>query len=65
MKNEKIYILAVDDDQFNLDLIEFAFSEMENIEIIKATNGKEAIEQLNKKEIFIKLMLCIFIKKEV
>lgn len=41
---EKLTILAVDDEPFNLELIEFAFYGQSHIVIHKATNGQEGIE---------------------
>lgn len=41
-----IKILAVDDQEFNLDLIEFAFMERGDIQITRAANGKEALDLL-------------------
>ncbi|HPF34676.1 MAG TPA: response regulator [Candidatus Krumholzibacteria bacterium] len=41
-------VLAVDDDAFNLDLIEMAFQRDESIEVIRAVNGVEALEALAK-----------------
>lgn len=41
-----IKILAVDDQEFNLDLIELAFMERVDIEIKRAVNGKEALDIL-------------------
>lgn len=43
---EQYNILAVDDEPFNLDLIEFAFSELKNISLQTATNGKEALQKV-------------------
>ena len=43
---DNISILAVDDEPFNLDLIEAAFEEYENISIIYAENGEEALNYL-------------------
>ncbi len=43
---ETIHVLAVDDEPFNLDLIEFSFMDLPNIVLTKAINGKDAIEQL-------------------
>ncbi|MCD4667056.1 MAG: response regulator [Sulfurimonas sp.] len=45
--SEKFYILAVDDEPFNLDLIEAAFMDYENVEITNATNGQEALDLLD------------------
>ena len=41
-----IRILAVDDQEFNLDLIEFAFMELDNVQIVRAINGQEALNVL-------------------
>jgi putative two-component system response regulator len=38
-----IRILAVDDQEFNLDLIELAFMESSHVEIVRAINGQEAL----------------------
>ena len=43
---ENISILAVDDEPFNLDLIEAAFEDYENIDITYAQNGQEALNYL-------------------
>lgn len=44
---DAIKILAVDDEPFNLDLIEFAFFDAPfSVELTKAVNGKEALEKL-------------------
>ncbi len=43
-------ILAVDDEPFNLDLIELAFSDVEEIEIETAVNGKEALDKIFSKK---------------
>lgn len=43
-----IKILAVDDQEFNLDLIELAFKESPDVEIMWATNGQEALHVLEK-----------------
>jgi len=43
---ENISILAVDDEPFNLDLIEAAFEEYENVDITYAQNGEEALNYL-------------------
>jgi len=47
---EKFSILAVDDEPFNLDLIEAAFLDYENIQITNATNGQEALDLVNSTE---------------
>lgn len=38
-----IKVLAVDDQEFNLDLIELAFMEMSQVKIERAVNGREAL----------------------
>ena len=40
----KYSILAVDDEPFNLDLIEAAFTEFDNVDITYSLNGQEALE---------------------
>jgi len=40
-------ILVVDDEPFNIDLIESAFIGEKDIEIIKATNGMEALKKMS------------------
>jgi putative two-component system response regulator len=47
---EQYSILAVDDEPFNLDLIEAAFIEYEYINISYARSGEEALNLLNEKE---------------
>ncbi len=39
---EKV-ILAVDDEPFNLDLLEFVFSECNDVEFLKASNGQKRL----------------------
>jgi len=41
-----VKVLAVDDQEFNLDVIELAFMEMSEVQIQRATNGQEAINIL-------------------
>ena len=41
-----INVLAVDDEPFNLDLIELAFMDHLNINLTRAVNGKDALEKL-------------------
>ncbi|MBD3824620.1 MAG: response regulator [Epsilonproteobacteria bacterium] len=43
---DRYKILAVDDEPFNLDLIEATFMEFESVDISYATNGFEALEAL-------------------
>jgi len=47
---ENFSILAVDDEPFNLDLIEAAFSEYTNIKITNATDGEDALSKLDAEE---------------
>jgi len=49
-------ILAVDDEPFNLDLIEAAFLEYDNVTITNASNGKEALQQLEEHEFNVVLL---------
>jgi len=44
--NEKYSILAADDEQFNLDLIEAAFMDFDNVEITYVVNGQEVLDIL-------------------
>jgi putative two-component system response regulator len=41
-------VLVVDDEEFNIDLIESGFIEDKNVEIIKATTAMEALKKMNK-----------------
>ncbi len=41
-----IKVLAVDDQEFNLDLIELAFMEISDVQITRAENGQEALNAL-------------------
>jgi putative two-component system response regulator len=50
------YILAVDDEPFNLDLIEASFIEYNNIIITYALSGAEALELLEKKDFHVVLL---------
>ena len=43
---DTISILAVDDEPFNLDLIEAAFIDLENLKIVNAVDGVEALKIL-------------------
>jgi len=43
---ENVSILAVDDEPFNLDLIEAAFEDYDNVRITNAVNGQEALDRL-------------------
>jgi len=52
-----IRILAVDDQEFNLDLIELAFMEAQNVEVMKAVNGQEALNILEKDSNFHVILL--------
>jgi putative two-component system response regulator len=51
-----IKVLAVDDEEFNLDLIELAFMDMPDIKLIKAINGEEALKILPNEEIDVILL---------
>lgn len=42
-----IKVLAVDDQEFNLDLIELAFMEISNVQITRAIHGQEALDILH------------------
>ena len=53
---QKYSILAVDDEQFNLDLIEAAFFNFSNIKITNALCGKQALELLEKREFDVVLL---------
>ena len=41
-----VKLLAVDDEELNLDLIELTFTEIEDVEVIRAINGREALDLL-------------------
>jgi len=43
---EHLSVLAVDDEPFNLDLIEAAFEEYDNVSVTYAENGQEALNYL-------------------
>ncbi len=53
---ENFSILAVDDEPFNLDLIEAAFAEHDNVNIIYATNGEDALSVLDSESIDVVLL---------
>ncbi len=53
---KQISILAVDDEPFNLDLIEAAFMDYDNITLTNATNGQEALDLLEKQEFDVVLL---------
>ncbi len=52
-----IKILAVDDQEFNLDLIEFAFMEDTHVQITRAMHGQEALNMLEKESDFHVILL--------
>jgi len=54
---QAVRILAVDDQEFNLDLIELAFMESQHVEVIKAINGQEALNILEKDSNFHVILL--------
>lgn len=58
-----IRILAVDDQEFNLDLIELAFMEFTGVEIIRATNGQEALNILHKDPFYHVILLDLAMPK--
>ncbi|MDD5717341.1 MAG: response regulator [Sulfuricurvum sp.] len=43
---ESVKVLAVDDQEFNLDLIELAFMEISEVKITRAVNGQEGLNVL-------------------
>lgn len=43
---DTINVLAVDDEPFNLDLIELAFLDTPHVKLTKAVNGKDALQKL-------------------
>ena len=45
---EKNKILIVDDEPFNLDLLEIALEELKNIEIIRATDGFQVLKKVTR-----------------
>jgi len=49
-------VLAVDDEPFNLDLIEAAFSEYENVSLSFSTNALEALSLLEQKDFDVVLL---------
>ena len=49
-------ILAVDDEPFNLDLIELTFLDSANVELIRAVHGKDALEKLSVHEVDVILL---------
>ena len=53
---DNISILAVDDEPFNLDLIEAAFMDYETVKITNAINGFEALEALKNSEFDVVLL---------
>jgi putative two-component system response regulator len=54
--NEKYSILAADDEQFNLDLIEAAFMDFDNVEITYVINGQEVLDVLEKQKFDVLLL---------
>jgi putative two-component system response regulator len=47
--SDKLIILAVDDEPFNLELIEAAFMDYDNVDITNAINGEDALAKLEEK----------------
>ena len=54
---QKVRILAVDDQEFNLDLIELAFMEHGEVEVVRTVNGQEALNILEKDSDFHVILL--------
>ncbi|MDD4854332.1 MAG: response regulator [Sulfuricurvum sp.] len=54
---QAVRILAVDDQEFNLDLIELAFMEFEYVQVVRAVNGKDALTILEKDSSFHVILL--------
>ena len=54
--SEFFSILAVDDEPFNLDLIEAAFLDYDNVKITNAINGDEALSHLQRDEFDVVLL---------
>jgi putative two-component system response regulator len=52
-----IKVLAVDDQEFNLDVIQLAFMELPNVHVECAVNGQEALEVLSKNSTFHVILL--------
>ena len=53
---ENLSVLAVDDEPFNLDLIEAAFLDYDNIKITNAIDGQSALEHLDNTEFDVVLL---------
>ena len=53
---QDINVLAVDDEPFNLDLIEATFLDSPNVILTKAIDGKDAIEKLSQNQIDVILL---------
>lgn len=56
----KYHVMIVDDEPFNLDLLELTLSEIENIEIIRAMNGQECINILKERTDIDIILLDLF-----
>lgn len=54
---DTVRILAVDDQEFNLDLIEVTFADCEEVLVVRAQNGREALERLENEEPFHVILL--------
>jgi putative two-component system response regulator len=57
MAMQKVRILAVDDQEFNLDLIELAFMDDLHVEVVLAQNGQIALDVLEKDSNFHVILL--------
>lgn len=53
---DRINVLAVDDEPFNLDLIELAFMDIPQINLTKAINGEDALQKLRTENIEVILL---------
>jgi len=51
-----VRVLAVDDEMFNLDLIEFAFAEDDDVEVVRAEDGRRALDLLAIEDIDVVLL---------
>jgi len=54
--DNKYSILAADDEQFNLDLIDAAFMDFDNVEITYVNNGQEVLDILDEKKFDVLLL---------
>ena len=52
----EITLLSIEDDSFNQELMSSVFEEIPNIKVLKASNGKEGLEQLGQNDVDIILL---------